>query len=191
MDVWSSDVVDFFAKCRNVSHNTGIIKTFGFEVVWKIFRFQTLCLCLGHLPLDQVALFFKGHFPRKRVCAKARMRAGNDFSTQTRKGSQSVTWGIHLSSEYELLEWLIMNQIHLIMNSLFTLHWACFSTPASLNRFSQQQLTQRIFQSPLETSVDFYWSRSCVWDYMPCKSSDENIRAAVTVNSTKGWPADL
>lgn len=75
---------------------------------------------------------------------KDTLKAGNDFSTQTEKWSQSVTLGIHLSSEYVFLEWLIMNQIHLIMNSSLTLHWACFSTPAPLNRFSPHQLTQRM-----------------------------------------------
>lgn len=30
------------------------------------------------------------------------------------------------------------------MNSSLTLHWACFSTPAPLNRFSPHQLTQRM-----------------------------------------------
>lgn len=50
------------------------------------------------------------------------IKAENDFFTQSEKGSQSVTLAIQLSSEYELLEGLIMNQIHLITNSSFTLH---------------------------------------------------------------------
>lgn len=80
---------------------------------------------------------FKDTFPRKSVRAKVIMKAENDFSTQSEKGSQSITLDIYLSSEDELFEWLIKSQIHLITNSSFTLRQACFSTPVPLNRFSR------------------------------------------------------
>lgn len=188
--MWFSDVVDSFAKCRYVSLNTGIIENFEFEGFWKVFRFQPPCLCQGHLPLNQVADFFKGHFPKKRVCAKPMMKTRNDFSTQNAKGRQSVTLGIHLSSEYELLEWLIMNQIHLIMNSSFTLHWAV-SSP-------QHHWTGFHSSSSHRESFNHHWRPAWIFidPGVACETICHvrvlmKISELLSLNSTKGWPADL